>query len=697
MVNYLIPWLVFIIPIIGALLLPFISRFGNQIRDYTAIGISFLSAILALLMMPLAFSGETLHHQVSWIPSLNISAGVLADPLSVLLSNVVAWISLSIMVYSLGYMKHEENMTRYWFLMIFFIGSMQLIVISDNFLQLFFGWEGVGLCSYGLISFWNKDKKEDYVGTIGKTAWGIPLAYSPSHAGSKAFLMTRVGDVSFLIGILTLYHFSGTFGFVELANDYSWAVGLAQAGLLVPIAIFIFGGAIGKSAQFPLHEWLPDAMAGPTSVSALIHAATMVNAGVFLVARVGPLFWAASDVVNVTPFFETVAWIGAITAFLAASQAMVSKEIKKVLAYSTVSQIGYMMLALGVAGLTVDFLSGFVSGFFHLTSHAIFKAALFMGAGAIIHETHSKYMNDMGGLRGNMKLTFYAMLIAGGSLAGFPLLSGFWSKDAILAAILQIENSSIMVPLFVIAVVTAIMTAFYTFRMIGMVFFGKPSTHLKKISKAGNHIGDPSRIMFIPYGILALITLAIGLSGPLFEGFLADSLAHHLEHSFNIVVHEHGFSLNPIALGASIGALLIGSVLGYSFYIGRKYDPNNLISNSRSLSKLYNFLENRWYINSLYYIVFVNTPLRISKILHSYVETKIFDKISPTTSVIAIYFSNISHRFDSVVVDGIANGIASVSVIISKFSRKLQTGVAEQYVFAFIMGIIALIIAMNYI
>ena len=306
-------------------------------------------------------------------------------------------------------------------------------------------------------------------------------------------------------------------------------------------------------------------------------------------------------------------------------------------------------------------------------------------------------MNDMGGLRGNMKLTFYAMLIAGGSLAGVPLLSGFWSKDAILAAILQIENSSIMVPLFVIAVVTAIMTAFYTFRMIGMVFFGKPSTHLKKISKAGNHIGDPSRIMFIPYGILALITLAIGLSGPLFEGFLADSLAHHLEHSFNIVIHEHGFSLNPIALGASIGALLIGSVLGYSFYIGRKYDPNNLISNNRSLSKLYNFLENRWYINSLYYIVFINTPLRISNILHSYVETKIFDKISPTTSVIAIYFSNVSHRFDRVVVDGIANGIASVSVIISKFSRKLQTGVAEQYVFAFIMGIIALIIAMNYI
>ena len=548
-----------------------------------------------------------------------------------------------------------------------------------------------------MISFWNNDKKEDYVGTIGKTAWGIPLAYSPSHAGSKAFLMTRVGDVSFLIGILTLYHFSGTFGFVELAQDYSWAVGLAQAGLLIPIAIFIFGGAIGKSAQFPLHEWLPDAMAGPTSVSALIHAATMVNAGVFLIARVGPLFWAASDVVNVTPFFETVAWIGAITAFLAASQAMVSKEIKKVLAYSTISQIGYMMLALGVAGLTVDFLNGFVSGFFHLTTHAIFKAALFMGAGAIIHETHSKYMNDMGGLRGNMKLTFYAMLIAGGGLAGVPLLSGFWSKDAILAAILQIENSTIMMPLFVIAVVTAVMTAFYTFRMIGMVFFGKPSTHLKKLSKTGNHINDPSRIMLIPYGILAIITLAIGLSGPLFEGFLTESLANHLEYSFHIAVSEHGFSLNPIALGASVGALLIGSYIGYSFYISHKYDPSSLISNHSSLSSLYNFLENRWYINSLYYIVFVNAPLKISRILHYYVETKIFDKISPNASVITIYFSNISHRFDQVVVDGIANGISSVSLILSKFSRKLQTGIAEQYVFAFIMGIISLILVMNYI
>ena len=343
-INYLIPWLVFAVPILGALLMPVVARFGNKIRDYYAISTTLVSAILCALMLPLAIAGESFHHQVMWIAALDITAGVLADPLSILMANIVGWLSFSIMIYSLGYMKGEENMTRYWFLMVFFIGSMQLIILSDNFLQLFFGWEGVGLCSYGLISFWNKDLKKDYVGTVGEKSWGIPLAFSPTHAGSKAFLMTRVGDVSFLIGILTLFFFSGTFDFVKLSENHGWAVDLAQSGLLIPVALFIFGGAIGKSAQFPLQEWLPDAMAGPTSVSALIHAATMVKAGVFLIARIGPIFvTAVENVATIMPFFEFVAWIGAITAFLAASQAMVSKELKKVLAYSTVSQIGFMM------------------------------------------------------------------------------------------------------------------------------------------------------------------------------------------------------------------------------------------------------------------------------------------------------------------------------------------------------------------
>ena len=695
-INLLIPWLVFAVPILGALLMPVVARAGNKIRDYYAISLTLVSAILCALMLPLAIAGETFHHQVMWIAALDITAGVLADPLSILMSNIVGWLSFSIMIYSLGYMKGEENMTRYWFLMVFFIGSMQLIIFSDNFLQLFFGWEGVGLCSYGLISFWNKDLKKDYVGTVGKKAWGIPLAFSPTHAGSKAFLMTRVGDVSFLIGILTLFFFSGTFDFVKLSENHSWAVDLAQSGLLIPVAVFIFGGAIGKSAQFPLHEWLPDAMAGPTSVSALIHAATMVKAGVFLIARIGPIFiTAVENVATIMPFFEFVAWIGAITAFLAASQAMVSKELKKVLAYSTVSQIGYMMLAFGVAGMTSNFIAGYVAGFFHLASHAVFKAGLFMAAGAIIHATHTKYMTDMGGLRTKMPITFVAMTIAAASLAGIPLLSGFWSKDAILASILGVESSMTLISLYAIASITAVMTAFYSFRMIGMIFFGKPSKYIKKLESTGKHIHEAPILMYAPYVVLAIITVAIGLTGPTVEVFLEGSLARHLEHAVNMEIHEHVFSLNRIAVSTSIIAVLIGGGFSYLFYISNRMSPNQVTTSIPILSKLHSFFENRWYINSLYYIVFINGSLRLSKFTDKYIETGILSKLNTAVPDYSISSSQIGGKFDKYVVDGSATRIANLNLFLSRNIRKLQTGIAEQYVFVFTMGIIALIILLG--
>lgn len=695
-INFLIPWLVFAIPILGALLMPVVARAGNKIRDYYAVSLTLISAILCALMLPLAIAGETFHHQVMWIAALDITAGVLADPLSILMSNLVGWLSFSIMIYSLGYMKGEENMTRYWFLMVFFIGSMQLIIFSDNFLQLFFGWEGVGLCSYALISFWNKDLKKDYVGTVGKKAWGIPLAFSPTHAGSKAFLMTRVGDVSFLIGILILFFFSGTFDFVKLSENHSWAVDLAQSGLLIPVAVFIFGGAIGKSAQFPLQEWLPDAMAGPTSVSALIHAATMVKAGVFLIARIGPIFiTAVENVATIMPFFEFVAWIGAITAFLAASQAMVSKELKKVLAYSTISQIGYMMLAFGVAGMTSNFIAGYVAGFFHLASHAVFKAGLFMAAGAIIHATHTKYMTDMGGLRTKMPITFVAMTIAAGSLAGIPLLSGFWSKDAILASILDVESSMSLISLYAIASITAVMTAFYSFRMIGMVFFGKPSKYIKKLESSGKHIREAPVLMYAPYVVLAIITVAIGLTGPTVEGFLENSLAHHLEYAVHMEIPEHVFSLNRIAVSTSIIAVLIGGGFSYLFYIGNRMSPDQVITRIPILSKLQSFFENRWYINSLYYIVFINGSLRLSKFIDKYIETGILSKLNTVVPDYSISSSQTGGKFDKYVVDGTATRIANLNLFLSRNIRKLQTGIAEQYVFVFTMGIIALIILLG--
>ncbi len=689
----LAPWLVWIIPLAGALLTPLFAKLGDKPRDYIAVIFPLASAISAATMLPLALSGEVFHQQVPWITALNIKAGVLADPLSVLMANIVAWISFLIMVYSTGYMHGDKSLTRYWFFMNFFIGSMQLIVLSDNFLQLFFGWEGVGLCSYALIGFWNKDQEKDYVGTVGHTTWGLPQAYSPSHAGMKAFVTTRVGDVAFLIGILTLFYFSGTFSFTELAEEHKWAAELAKSGLLIPVAVLIFGGSIGKSAQFPLHEWLPDAMAGPTSVSALIHAATMVKAGVFLVARIGPLFYTAVQSINmVSPFFLTVAWIGAITAFLAASQALVAKEVKKVLAYSTVSQIGYMMLGLGVAGLASEFVAGFVAGFFLLTSHAIFKAALFMGAGALIHATGTKYMNEMGGLRKHMRKTYLAMLIVTGSLAGVPFLSGFWSKDAVLAAVLNVEVANVALPLFVVAVVTAVMTSFYSFRMIGMIFFGEKSHHLEKMEEDGHHVHEAPAVMWLPYSILAVATLIIGLTGPFFEGFLENSLGKYLEGSFGMHIVKEGFKLNPIAVSGSLFALAIGGFLGYNFYIARRSDPYRIVQSNPLVGSIYKFLENRWYINALYYKIFVNGTMALGNAVFKGVELGILDKTNTGVSKLTIGFSSASSWFDSHVVDGIANGIATASEMVSGGVRKVQTGIVEQYVFGFAGGIVLLVI-----
>src|ERR671932_1828211 len=345
-------WLVWLLPFVGAAIIAAVARAGHRARDYTAVGFALASAISAATLIPLALEGVEVHSQIPWISSLNIKAGVLADPLAVVMTNLVAWVSFLIMVYSTGYMHGDKDLTRFWFFMLFFIGSMQLIVLSDNLLMVFFGWEGVGLASYALIGFWYQDRKKDYVGVQGHIAGGIAMWTSPTQAGMKAFLMTRAGDTMMLAGMFLIFAYAGTFGFKELAGDPGWAIRMSQQNVLVPAAVLLFGGAIGKSAQFPLNEWLLEAMTGPTAVSALIHAATMVNAGVFLVARIGPLFFAlaALGAFSVQQFFEVVAWVGAITAFLLATQALVNPEIKKVLAYSTGSQIGYMMLGLGIAG-----------------------------------------------------------------------------------------------------------------------------------------------------------------------------------------------------------------------------------------------------------------------------------------------------------------------------------------------------------
>src|SRR5919198_1350961 len=503
-------WLVWILPFIGAAIIPAVARIGNRARDYAAVGFALASAISATTLIPLALSGTEVHSQISWISAVNVKAGILADPLSIVMTNLVAWISFLIIVYSTGYMHGDRDLIRYWFFMLFFIGSMQLIVLSDNLLMIFFGWEGVGLASYALIGFWYYDKKKDFVGKIGDRAGGIAMWASPSHAGLKAFLMTRAGDTMMLAGMFLIFMHAGTFGFKELAEDPAWAITMSQQNLLVPAAVLLFGGAIGKSAQFPLNEWL----------------------------------------------------LEAITAFLLGTQAIVNPELKKVLAYSTGSQIGYMMMALGIAGLSLNFVDGYTAGFFHLMSHAMFKASLFMGAGALLHTVGSRFMNDMGGLKMHMKKTYVFMLLASLSLAGAPLFTaGFWSQGAIFAAVLE-SGYTYAWPLFIMAVVVAVMTAFYTFRMIGMAFFGKPSRHIEEMEQHGHHVHEAGPSMLVPYAILAVASIAIGVVGFVFEAQIHSLFAEYLADSFGIHSKAEGsggllniapqgdrtwFGLNPIA------------------------------------------------------------------------------------------------------------------------------------------------------
>jgi len=637
-----------------------------------------MSALSAVSLIPVALEGHEVHSQIMWIEALGLKAGVLADPLSIIMANVVGWISFLIMIYSTGYMKGDKDITRFWFWMLFFIGSMQLIVLSDNLLQVFFGWEGVGLASYALISFWYRDKKKDHVGVEGRTVLGMLDYYSPTHAGMKAFIMTKVGDVMMIAGMLLIFLFAGTFGFKELVEDTAWATTMSAQGLLVPAFLLLFGGAMGKSAQFPLNEWLLEAMTGPTAVSALIHAATMVKAGVFLVARIGPIVFALGAAgIMADQFFEIIAWVGGITALLLATQGMVNPEIKKVLAYSTGSQIGYMMMALGVAGLSHQYVDGYTAGFFHLISHAMFKASLFMAAGFLLHSIGSRFMTDMGGLRKQMKKTYAFMWAAGLGLMGAPFITtGFWSKDAIFASVYE-SGSEWALPLYIIAVVTAVITAFYTTRMIGMVFFGKKSKHIQKMEEEGHHIHDAPLSMWIPYGILAVLTIGIGLIGLSAEEGLHHMFTDYLEHSFGIhsphvaaeasILPEFLQGLNPVALGSSLVAFATGIGLGYIFYIGRWVDPVKFVNSNIVFYAIHKFLLNRWYLNAIVYWCFVTTPLWLARWISRYFEKKVID-----------YGMN----------DGVQKAVSWSAKVI----QGTQTGVSQSYLFVFGAGLLFVVL-----
>jgi NADH-quinone oxidoreductase subunit L len=625
------PWLVWLVPLLGAIVVPIIGRFtksdwSKKARDIIAVAFSGFAVIFAVSMIP-SVSPPT-DMQIPWIPTVGITAGVLVDPLSVFITNIAADIGFLIMLYSVGYMKKDEDMDRYWFFMLFFIGGMILLVMADNLLQMFIGWEIVGTCSWGLIGYWYKRSKDYDDPWIGQMAEGDYNA----HAGMKAFITTRVGDMGLLAAILIIFVFSGTFNYTQLASTTAWATKLASAGLLIPVALLFFAGPIGKSAQFPLDVWLMEAMAGPTTVSALIHAAAMVKAGIYLVARILPIFFLAAAIApQVSVFFVTVAVVGAFTAFLAATMGTVQREIKKVLACSTISQLGFGFMALGVGGLMTNLGPAFAAGTLLMAIHAIFKALLFLGAGAILYSVESIYMDDYGGLRKKMPITFICMLIGALSLSGVPPFAGFFSKDNFFGLLWTAgQTNAFIMGIFVIAALTAVFTVFYSFRMIGLTFFGPESKHIKELEHEGQQVHEAPKIMWIPLVILAIFTLFFGFLSPLFENFITGTLgAGTVGPQISIGLGDFLVDIfTSTTFIITIIIIIVGFVPAYFLYFRRSLSAEKLTKKGSVLGKIRTFFFNRWYINALYYKVFVNGFLSLTKKIRGTVEEKGIDRFN---------------------------------------------------------------------
>jgi len=629
---YQVAWVILLLPLLSFLIISFVIRpFFNhkpKLSGYTivaALSVAFGLSIWSLMSVLAAPDHELPVPDINWViieGGVTIHLGLIVDSLTAVMLIVVTLVSLMVQIYSQGYMNGDPGYHRYFAFMSLFTMSMLGLVLADNLLFMFVFWELVGLCSYLLIGFW----------------FHRPSA---ADAAKKAFIVTRIGDFGFLAAILLLFTNTGTFDIGEL---HSLAIAGTLAGTtLTWAAIGIFAGAVGKSAQFPLHTWLPDAMEGPTPVSALIHAATMVAAGVFLVARMFPLFEHSVEALT------TVAVIGGVTAIFAASMGLVMNDIKRVLAYSTISQLGYMMLGLGTGGIAI--------GIFHLFNHAFFKALLFLGAGSVNHATGTFDMRLMGGLRKIMPWTYATFLIASLSIAGIWPLSGFWSKDEIVIS--SFANQPI---LFYLAMITVFMTAFYMFRVVFMTFGGEyrggsPDAH------GGGHPHESPRVMVMPMVFLAILAVISGLWNV--TGQFGAFMGHGETHSF-----VYGF-FHPLSQALPWISLILaglGILLAYAMYSARWLSAERVGS---LFAPLYTLFSRKYWFDELYENVFVRRGL------------------------VNGFFIGLQ-KFDENGIDGTVNGVANTTIAGGRAIRRVQTGQLQLYGLFIGIGVLAIVLSLYF-
>jgi NADH-quinone oxidoreductase subunit L len=641
-------WLVPLLPFLAFFVILF---FGKRLPGQghsvgiASMGIGLLVSLIGFI--ELATGAEAVEKSANWIEfggGLRLELGMNYDFLAGLMFVIVCTISLLVHIYSTSYMHDDSRYTWFYAVLSLFTASMLFLVLANNTLQMLVGWEGVGVCSYFLIGHFWEEKPN-------------------SSAAMKAFITTRIGDVGFIFGIIALFHLAGTFNIGAL-NHMAETHEIGGTALTVA-ALLLFCGAVGKSAQFPLHVWLPDAMAGPTPVSALIHAATMVVAGIYLVARMFPLFHSAPGALAV------VAIIASITMLIAAVLALLQDDIKRVLAYSTVSQLGYMMAALGVGAYT--------AGIFHLFTHAVFKALLFLGAGSLIHAVHSNNMSDMGGLRKYMPHTFRTFIIGSLALAGIFPLAGFWSKDEILGGALRAGTHGEMVGwiVFITGIVTAFLTAFYMARACILTFWGEYRGH------GTPHESDSA--MVTPLWILAIGSIFVGFLGIPVIGPFLDWIQTPLEEH-----HAFDFGYNVILPGVTVASAALAIWLGWLVFEKGRFKMDILGS---PFAWAYRFVENKYYLDDLYFGAIVK-PIQYPLARATYwFNQKVIDRVVESVAAGTISASEVTYReIDQGLVDKFVNSSAGLTGMTGGLLRYVQTGNIQRYA-AMLFASIAIFVA----